>query len=322
MPPEPSIDVVVPIHGGWELTRRCLETLAAQTAAHRVLVVDNASPDDSVARIGATFPDVEVVPLGANRGYAAAVNAGLRAGDADVVVVLNNDVLLPPEFLARLVAPLADDPSAGSVTPVLLRPDERTIDNVGLTADPTLAGFPRHQGRPAAAAEQARPLLLGPSGAAAAYRRAALERIGGYDERIFLYQEDLDAALRLRAAGFRAALASDARAVHLGSATSGRRSAFQRRHAGFARGYLLRRYGVLRGRHGPRALATEALVAVGDLAISRDLAAARGRIAGWRAAAGSPRRALPHDAIDHGLDARTSLRLRRADYALAGPPRR
>lgn len=49
---------------------------------------------------------------------------------------------------------------------------------------------------------------------------------------------------------------------------------------------------------------------------------AGGRIAGWRAAAGSPRRALPHDAIDHGLDARTSLRLRRADYALAGPPRR
>ena len=46
-----SIDVVVPVHGGWDLTHRCLETLAAQTAGHRVLVVDNASPDDTARRV-------------------------------------------------------------------------------------------------------------------------------------------------------------------------------------------------------------------------------------------------------------------------------
>ncbi|MGN6189376.1 MAG: glycosyltransferase family 2 protein [Conexibacter sp.] len=312
-----SIDVVVPIYGGKAMTLRCLATLAAQTVAHRAVVVDNASPDDSVAALRASELPVEVLELGANRGYAAACNAGVAVGTADVVVLLNNDVLLEPDFLARLVAPLEADAGLGSATPLLLRPDRATVDNAGLTADPTLAGFPRHQGRPLAAAGDARPLLLGPSGAAGAYRRAAFERVGGMDERIFLYQEDLDLALRLRAAGWRTAFAPGALGVHLGSATTGRRSAAQRRHAGFARGYLLRRYGVLRGRHGPRALGTEAIVAAGDLVISRDAAALSGRIAGWSAAAGMSRRQPPRDALDRDIGLRESLRLRRADYAVA-----
>jgi hypothetical protein len=105
-------------------------------------------------------------------------------------------------------------------------------------------------------------------------------------------------------------------AVHHGSATARRRSAFQRRTAGWSRGYLLRRYGVLRGRTAPRALLTELVVVAGDGVISRDLAALRGRVAGWRAARGAPRHALPPGAIsDLGFAA--SLRLRRADYAAA-----
>ena len=99
--------------------------------------------------------------------------------------------------------------------------------------------------------------------------------------------EDFDLALRLRSAGWRTVVAADAVGVHLGSATHGHRSAWQRRHGGFGRGYVLRRYGVLRGRTAPRTLVTEAVVVLGDLAISRDLAALRGRLAGWRAAPGA-----------------------------------
>ncbi|HMJ01900.1 MAG TPA: glycosyltransferase family 2 protein [Conexibacter sp.] len=317
MTPAPSVDVVVPIHGGRALTQQCLATLAEQTCVHRTIVVDNASPDDSVAALRTAFPRVELLELGANRGYASACNAGIAAGEADVVVLLNNDVLLPADFLERLVAPLAADAALGSATPLLLRPDRTTIDNAGLTADATLAGFPRHQGRLAGTATEARPSLLGPSGAAGAYRREALAAVEGLDEAIFLYQEDLDLALRLRAAGWPTTLAPDAVGVHLGSATSLRRSAAQRRHSGFARGYLLRRYGVLRGRHAARALATELVVAAGDLLISRDAAALRGRLAGWSAAAGAPRRRPPRDALEASIGLRASLRLRRADYAVA-----
>jgi GT2 family glycosyltransferase len=139
--------------------------------------------------------------------------------------------------------------------------------------------------------------------------------MGGLDEAIFAYSEDLDLALRLRAVGWDAAVTPDAVGMHLGSATHGHRTAWQRRHAGFARGYLLRRYGVLRSRHGARALATEATVALGDAVLSRDLAALSGRVAGWRSASGLARRSAPADALDPEIGIRDSLALRRGVYA-------
>lgn len=312
-----AIDVVVPTHNGWAHTSDCLGHLRAQTAAHRAIVADDGSSDGTPERVARAFPEVEVRALGGNRGFAAACNTGARAGAGDVVVLLNNDVDATPAFLETLVEPLARDRALGSCAALLVRPGGRLVDSVGLAADPTLAGFPRHQGRPVAAAGLQAPALLGPSGGAAAYRRDAWEAMGGLDERIFLYLEDLDLALRLRAAGWGAAVATDAVGVHHGSATTGRASAFQRRHAGFSRGYLLRRYGVLRSRSGPRAVLTEALVAAGDLALSRDLAALRGRIAGWRAGGGAGPLPLPREGLDTGIGLRESLRLRGVDVRLA-----
>src|SRR5207253_679834 len=159
--------------------------------------------------------------------------------------------------------------------------------------DATLSGFPRLQGRPVADAASPRPVLVGPAGAAAAYRRSAWLQVSGLDERIFAYSEDFDLALRLRAAGWGTVAAPDAVGVHLGSATHGHRTAGQRRHGGFGRAYLIRRYRLLRGRAAPRTALTEAIVVAGDAMISRDLAALQGRIAGWRAAAGLPPRQSP-----------------------------
>src|SRR6476469_7418969 len=240
-----SIDIIIPVHGGWPLTRRCLEHLQRQTLPHRTLVVDNASADASGRLVAEAFPDATVISLPANRGFGTACNAGVAAADGDVVVFLNTDVACDPDFLERAVEPLAD-PGVGMVAPLLLRPGRSTIDNAGLAADATLAAFPRLQGHPAADTAAARPELLGPAGAAAVYRRRAVTEAGGFDERIFVYQEDLDLALRARATGWLAAAAPAAIGVHAGSATAGRRSAWQREQAGFSRGYLLRRYGVLR----------------------------------------------------------------------------
>ncbi len=131
---------------------------------------------------------------------------------------------------------------------------------------------------------------------------------------MFAYMEDFDLGLRIRAAGWRVTGAPDAVGVHLGSATHGHRSARQRRLGGFSRGYLLRRYRVLRGRAAARALLTEAVVTVGDIVISHDFAALRGRLAGWRAANGLPPRTVPAAAIDAGIGFRASLALRRGVY--------
>lgn len=311
-----SIDVVIPTFNGWELTERCLACLRAQTVAHSVIAADNASTDGTPDRLHAAFPEVVLVETGGNLGFAVACNRGAAAGTGDVVVLLNNDVEARPDFVERLVAPLERDAAVGSVAALLVRPGEHMIDSIGLAADATLAVFPRLIGRPVRDAGLTDPLLVGPSGGAAAYRRSAWEEAGGLDEHVFGYHEDLDLAFRLRSAGWDAAAAPDAVGVHLGSATFGRRSAWQRYQGGFSRGYFLRRYGVLRSRAGVRTLATEAVVIAGDAVISNDLSALQGRLAGWRAAAGLRRRPLPPPgALDETIGFLESLRLRLGVYA-------
>jgi N-acetylglucosaminyl-diphospho-decaprenol L-rhamnosyltransferase len=311
----PSIDVVIVAYNRYELTDSCLRHLARQTLAHELIVVDNGSTDDTRARLRAEWPRARLECFEDNRGFAEACNRGVAAGSGETIVLLNNDVDCRPDFLEHLVAPLAGDPRVGAVAALMLQPGERLIDSAGLIADATLSGFPRLQGWEVARADAERPVLAGPAGTAAAYRRGAWEEIGGLDERIFAYLEDFDLALRLRAAGWETAMAGDAVGVHLGSATHGHRSAWQRRHAGFARGYLLRRYGLLRDRRAPRTLATEATVVLGDLWISRDAEALKGRLSGWRAGRDAPRLASPPaGAVDRTIGFRDSLALRRGVY--------
>jgi N-acetylglucosaminyl-diphospho-decaprenol L-rhamnosyltransferase len=308
-----SIDVVIPTHDGWELTEHCLQLLARQTVAHTAIVADDGSSDGTPAAVRREFPAARVVETGANLGFSVACNRGAEAGTGEVIVLLNNDVECPVDFLERLVAPLADDARVGSAAAVLLQPQDELVDSVGLTADRTLAGFPRHHGRPVAEAGDPVPVLTGPSGAAGGYRRAAWEEVGGLDEGVFFYLEDLDLALRLRSTGWEAAAALDARAVHRGAASIGPRSARQRRQAGFSRAYFLRRYGLLRSTAAARVLLTEATVVAGDAVLERDLEALRGRIAGWREAANRPRSpAPPTEAIERSIGLRESLRLRRS----------
>lgn len=316
MTPVPaSADVVIPVLNHYELTTRCLELLREQTIPHRVIVVDDGCTDETPERLRADWPEVSVVSLSGNQGFSRACNRGVREGDGEIVVLLNNDVDCRPDFLERLLAPFARDPRIGGVAALMLQPGEQLIDSAGLFVDVTLAGFPRLQGMDAGRARSEQPVLAGPAGTAAAYRRSAWEQVGGLDEAIFSYMEDLDLALRLRGAGWTAAVAADAVGVHIGSATYRHRSAWQRRLGGFARGYMLRRYGLLRGRTAPRTLATETIVVVGDLAISRDLAALRGRLSGWRAATGRPRLPRPPaEAIDSAISFRDSLALRRGVY--------
>ena len=314
--PSLTVDVALVAYRRWDLTRSCLEHLARQTRAHRVYLCDNGCDEGTSERARAEFPAVEVQRLERNMPYAVACNTAAAMGGSDVIVMMNNDVDARPDFVERLVAPLERDPQVGSVAPLLVRPGEAAIDSVGLTADTTLAAFPRWQGHPPSAARADRPVLLGPAGAAAAFRRTAWAQADGLDEALVAYMEDFDLALRLRATGWGAAVALDAVAVHVGSATFGHRSAEQRRKGGFGRGYVLRRYGVLRSRAALRALATEAIVVAGDAVISRDLAALRGRAAGWRAAARGTRRPRPGaDAIDVTISFAESLRLRRGVYA-------
>jgi N-acetylglucosaminyl-diphospho-decaprenol L-rhamnosyltransferase len=301
--------VYIPNFNGADRLGPVLRNLAEQTRPADVVLVDNGSSDASVELARRELPNLKVVELGENLGFGRAINRAVEERPGDPVILLNNDAAPEPRFVEALLDGLAA--KIDSVAGVLVqeRAPER-IDSAGVVADRTLMGFDYLHDEPlAAAAAAADP--LGPTGGAALYRRSAFAAVGGFDERIFLYYEDLDLALRLAAAGKRCRLAPEARAVHAYSASLGAGSAAKYAHTGWSRGYMLRRYGVMRSpRLALRALACEATIGAGQLLADRTAAGLRGRLRGWREGGGLERRdAAQVELLD--LPARAALDLRR-----------
>jgi GT2 family glycosyltransferase len=305
--------VYIPNLNGTERLARTLESLAAQTVVPRVVVVDNGSSDDSVAMMEQRFPDVTAIALGENIGFGRALNLAIERQPGDPIILLNNDVVCEPTFVEALLEPAAA--GAQMVAAVLLRPDgSGRIDSAGVIADRALMGFDYLNGEPAERALDATD-PLGPTGGAALIRAEPFRRVGGFDERIFLYYEDLDLALRLRAAGADCRLAPRARAIHDYSQTLGARSSAKYARTGWSRGYMLRRYGVMQQPSlAARALLCEGAICAGQLARERTLSGLRGRIAGWRAGGGLPQREAPEAGLSE-LSVRDALALRRRRYS-------
>jgi N-acetylglucosaminyl-diphospho-decaprenol L-rhamnosyltransferase len=301
--------VYIPNYNGSAQIGRALRSLGAQTRPLDVVLVDNGSSDDSVALTREEMPEATVLEIGVNLGFGPAINRAVAERPADPVIVLNNDVECEPRFVEALLDGLGE--GVHSVAGVLIqeRAPER-IDSAGVVADATLMGFDYLHGEPlAAAASAADP--LGPTGGAALYRRTAFEAVGGFDERIFLYYEDLDLALRLAANGGACRLAPEARALHAYSASLGAASGRKFAHTGWSRGYMLRRYGVMsKPRLALRALACEAALCAGQLLIDRSAKGIGGRLRGWRAGGGLERRDAGAAPLLE-ISAREALALRR-----------
>ena len=298
------IDVIVVTWNSGDRVIGCLERLASQETPHERLVVDNGSRDGTAARVRDRDPDARVLALEHNVGFGAAVNAGVAAAAGDLIVLVNDDVQVEPGFLAAMVAPLQADPACGMVAGLMMLPGSELVDGLGIELDVTLAAYNRLRREPPGAASGR---LAMPSGGAAAYRRSAFERAGGFDERLFAYGEDVDLGLRMRRDGWSAAEAPDARGVHLGGATVGVDSPLQRELAGFSRGFVLARYGVLRGPSAVRAILLEAAVIAWGLARYRTTVPLRARVRGYRAA-GPERLAVPEGVIETSITMREAFR--------------
>lgn len=301
--------VYIPNLDGAAHLRRALRSLREQTRPLDVVVADNGSRDDSVAMVREEFPEVALVEIGENVGFGPALNRAIVARPADPLILLNNDAECEPRFAEALIDSLSEE--AQMVAGVLVQEREPgLIDSAGVVADATLMGFDYLHGEPATTAASA-PAPLGPTGGGALYRREAFDTVGGFDERIFLYYEDLDLALRMGAAGSRCRLAPEARALHAYSASLGAASAFKYARTGWSRGYMLRRYGVMRNpRLALRALACEGALCAGQILRDRTAAGLKGRLRGWRDAAGLERRD-PAGAPLLDVSMREALRLRR-----------
>ncbi len=299
--------VYIPHFNGFERLERALLSLREQTRPVDAIVVDNGSSDGSPELLRERFPEVGLVELGRNLGFGPALDRAIEERPGDPAILLNNDVECEPRFVEAMLAAADGVETVAGVLVQEAAPG--LIDSAGVVADRTLMGFDYLHGEPLEAALTAPP-PLGPSGGAALYKLEAFRAAGGFDERIFLYYEDLDLALRLRAAGARCRLAGEARALHAYSASSGAASGFKYSHSGWSRGYLLRRYGVMsRPGRAIRAVAAEAAICAGQLVKDRTVAGLRGRLRGWRDGGGLERRVTPTGAL-LDVSLREALRMR------------
>jgi len=200
---------------------------ASRRPVDTVIVVDNGSGDDSLARLRALGPDVTLVASDVNLGFSGGGNLGIRAALArgtDLVLLVNSDATLAPDCLGRLETALSVTPAVGIAAPVLVaRDDPGRVLSAGIRFSPATgrlrllgAGTP-HARRPTTGVDAV-------SGCVMLIRRAVLERVGGLDEDYFFSFEDVDLCLRARRAGFASVCVGDAVAVHDGSRSIGRRA--------------------------------------------------------------------------------------------------
>jgi GT2 family glycosyltransferase len=217
------VSLIVPTYNGAHLLPVCLDAIAAQTRLpDETVVVDDASTDGSAALLAARYPWVRVVPLAANRGFAGAVNAGIRATAGDVVVLLNNDTEAEPGWLRALIGPLETDPAVGFCASKLLLFDRR--DHLHSAGDGyTAGGVPVNRGAwtPDDGRFDGCVEVFGACAGAAAYRRRLLDDLGGFDEWLHAYLEDVDLSWRAQLSGWRCRFVPAARVYHHVSASGG-----------------------------------------------------------------------------------------------------
>lgn len=215
---------------------RALGCLKEQTLPpERVIVVDNASSDGSPEMVAERFPEVELIRLGRNAGFAAANNAGVRATEGcEWVALLNPDAFPEPGWLEALRAAGEAHPGLSFLASrMMIAGAPGRIDGIGDAYHVSGWAWPRDHGRPLASSPDAARAaeVFSACGGAAVYRRDAFLSAGGFDESFFGYYEDTDLAFRLRLLGHRGRYVPDAVVEHVGSGTTGRESDFKIYHS-------------------------------------------------------------------------------------------
>ena len=195
----PDVSVIVVNFNGQRYLETCLNALEQQDLECEIVLVDNASEDDSVAFVRKRFPAVRLVELDRNLGFAGGNNAGARAASGRYLAFLNNDTRVAPSWLGALRRAIDGTPDVGFVTSrVVYMHNPSVIDSAGDCLTRSGGAFKRGHGAPSE--RLARPLeVFGACGAACLFRREVFEAAGGFDEDFFLSHEDVDLSYRSQA---------------------------------------------------------------------------------------------------------------------------
>lgn len=222
--------VIIPNYNGMKYLEPCLTSLFASepqgedgTVSFCVTVVDNGSDDGSVDYIRQHFPQVKLICFEENKGFCAAVNAGILASDTPFVLLLNNDTTVEDKFVSFMTEAISENAgffSVGAKMVSMQEPDR--VDTAGDFYCALGWAFARGKGKAASRYTRACDIFSACAGAAI-YRRDVLEQIGLFDETHFAYLEDMDLGYRARLYGYRNRFEPRAVVHHAGSAFSGSR---------------------------------------------------------------------------------------------------
>lgn len=217
-----QVSIVIPNYNGEAYIDNCLDSLKEQTDAGRyeIIVVDDCSQDKSRELLRARKNEITLVENSRNRGFAASVNRGIRASRGEYVLLLNNDVVVTPDFVHNLTAAISRSERIFSVSSRMVRYYERDkLDDVGDQYHVLGWAFKRGDGKPVT--EYAKPeRVFSTCAGAGLYRRAVFEEIGLFDEAYFAYLEDLDVSYRGLIYGYENWYEPSAVCYHIGSATT------------------------------------------------------------------------------------------------------
>ena len=261
-----TVAIIIVSHNTRKDLENCLQSLHDHppTATHEIVVVDNASRDGSVEAVRSRWPDVRVIALNSNVGFAAANNAGIRRTQSELVLLLNSDTIVPPGAIDRLIAAIRELPGASVVGPRIVNADGRSELSYGRMMTPFAELRQKLLMRHASAVRLAELTsktrrVDWVTGACLLVRRQDAEAAGLLDERYFMYCEDVDFCAAVRANGGKVYFTPRAQIVHLrgGSWTPGSgagRESYRRSHLAFYRKHhpalapILKAYLGLRGK--------------------------------------------------------------------------
>lgn len=215
-----SVSVVIVNWNRKELLAECLSGLKQQEGIScSIIVVDNGSTDGSAAYVNMHHPDIDLIALPENTGFAVANNIAIERIETEYTALLNNDAVPDPNWLHHLVAALDIYPEAGFAASRMLFYD--APDRIDRTGDAyTLAGtgWLRGRGKDAGCYHQ-REWVFGACAGAAIYRTRMLRDLGGFDEDFFLLYEDVDLSFRAQLKGYQCLYVPEAVVYHKASAS-------------------------------------------------------------------------------------------------------
>lgn len=216
------VSVIIPNWNGIDLIGPCLESLYRQSFGDfDVIVVDNGSSDGSVPFIEKEFPKAMVLRFDENRGFSAAVNAGIAASNSPYISLLNNDTEVDERWLEQMVAALEAHPDAGSAaSKILYFSDRATVNSAGDQFSLFGVPYQRRCLRGKEARFNRTEYVFSACAAAALYRRQLFQSIGVFDETFFAYQEDVDWGFRAQLLGYRCLFVPEAIVYHKARMTS------------------------------------------------------------------------------------------------------